>query len=408
MSILAFLVAQAVQVTSGPALDYQPDILLAQDGRILVVYEVLETPSLSGDLYSVYSTDRGQTWSSPAPVIITSSWSERHPALAQLPDGTYYLYYLSDSTVAQYRIHLSVSTDFITWTPAGPIDLGWGGGVHQVNPDVILESGSSLSMSYQVIGMGGYVAHSSDGLIWDTQLRQVDAGARLPRMAKCRDSVYLVSYQKGSGTVYDIYYKTSTDLTSWSSETQLSFTNNSHDSHPVPMGDTGIAVFYATALTSQYDIYYQTSGDLVNWGASEQLTDNSVYDNQPHGLCVNDTLWVIWSQSVYATPYIDHDLYFMKVVPAALDEKSTLGHGPSLRISPNPCRRSSFVAFNPGQDCLARIAIYDPSGRLIREIFVGMINGPELRVATGDLSPGIYIVVATAGEKSLTNNLVVE
>jgi len=413
MNLFAFLFAQAVQVTSGPALDYQPDMILSQDGRILVVYEVLDTSDLSGDLFSVYSTDSGSRWSSPAPVIATPSWSERHPALVQMPDGTCYLYYLSDSTAVQYRIHLSVSTDFVNWTPMGPIDIGWGESAHQINPDVILEPDSSLSMSYQLLtlgysNLGGYVAHSADGLVWDIQMRQVDAGARLPRMAKWRDSVYLVNYQKGSGSNYDIYYKTSTDLTSWSSETRLTFTNNSHDSHPVPMGDTGMAAFYSTALTSQYDIYYQTSGDLVNWGDIEQLTDNSVYDNQAHGLCVNDTLWVIWSQSVYATPYLDHDLYFLKLVPAALGEKSGAGTGPSLRITPNPCLGGSFIAFNPGQDCQARVAIYDPSGRLVRELFAGAVNGTELRIATGNLSPGFYIVVANAGEKRFTGNLVVE
>ncbi|MEO0248937.1 MAG: ABC transporter substrate-binding protein, partial [candidate division WOR-3 bacterium] len=116
-----FLFSQAVQVTSGSALDYQPDMILAQDGRILVVYEVLNPGDLSGDLYSVYSTDYGSSWSSPAPIIITPSWSERHPALIEMPGGNFYLYYLSDST-GVYRIHLSVSTDFVNWTPRESVE----------------------------------------------------------------------------------------------------------------------------------------------------------------------------------------------------------------------------------------------------------------------------------------------
>lgn len=122
---------------------------------------------------------------------------------------------------------------------------------------------------------------------------------------------------------------------------------------------------------------------------------------------MNDTLWVIWSRSVYPTPYQDHDLYFLNVAHTELGEGYEAGSGSALKITPNPCPGSSFIVFNPGHVCRAQVAIYDPSGRLIREIFAGEATGREHMLATGNLSPGVYIVVATSGGRRFAGNLVV-
>jgi len=410
ISILALL-SQAVQVTSGTALDYQPAMRLLSEGRVFVVYEVLDPGDLSGDLYSVYSTDRGATWSSPAPVI-TSPASERHPALVQMPDGTLYLYYLSDST-AQYRIHMASSTDGVIWTFYGPTALGWTGGEHQINPEVVFEADSSLSMSYQLMtagysNLGGYVSHSDDGFSWDLLMRQADAGARLPRITKWRDSVYIVTYQQGSGSVYDIFYRTSQDLTNWTAEMQLTATSNSHDSHPVPMGDSAVAVFYATAPGSSYDIYYQVSHDLASWDPEVRITNNNLYDNQPHGLCVDDTLWVIWSQSVYPTPYQDHDLYFQKLPKAVVNQETGGEPGGLLDLRPNPCTRGSVISLALAEGGIYRVAVYDPCGRLVQEVFRGELGQGLHSWATGDLRPGVYLVICEGVGSRETSALVVK
>ena len=70
IAVTPALAAAAIQpVTSGSDLDYQAAILRASsDGARLVVFERLNA-SVFGDLWLTRSTDEGQSWSAPIPII---------------------------------------------------------------------------------------------------------------------------------------------------------------------------------------------------------------------------------------------------------------------------------------------------------------------------------------------------
>lgn len=234
-------------IYDGPDLDYQPSIIQVQpSGQLMIVYERLAPQTNLGDLYVSVSNDGGQSWTTPQVIINTPS-NERHPALLQL-DSSFALFYLSNET-GSFRIHRAASTDGLTWTPQGAIDLGWTTG-GELNPAVIREADGTLTMTYQRSGIG-YLARSTDnGATWDKlQTRVSTAGGALPRIAKREsDGTYLVTYQTGSSTVL-MYSKVSTDPYNWNVvETPFSVDANSHDSQPIVLEDGTFVTFYTLQI----------------------------------------------------------------------------------------------------------------------------------------------------------------
>lgn len=292
--LIATLVPQPL--FTGSETDYQPSIATAPDGALIVVFERLNA-SLSGDLYLTRSSD-GISWSAPKPIVQTSA-NERAPSLVATPTG-YVLFYLSDAS-GGFRIVRATANDAENWTIHDPIDLGWPT-AGEINPDAIREADGSLTMTYQRLGSGGYLARSlDDGATWDTRRTQVAAGAALPRVAKREsDGTYLVTYQLNPGNNrLQMFSKTSRDPYDWSAAASpLSVDANSHDSDPHALADGRFAVVYADARGSnQFDLFFRTSSDGRAWSAAAQLTrDTAVSDVQPHLIETGGKVLLLWSR----------------------------------------------------------------------------------------------------------------
>ena len=273
-------------VTSGSELDYQPAILRSSDGARIVVFERLNPSTRFGDLWITRSIDGGDTWSDPASIIATSA-NERHPALVETGPSQYALFYLKGMSAAtSFRIFRATSTDGVAFAEQGQIDLGWATG-GEINPHVIRHADGTLTMSYQRLGAGVYVAESSDdGVTWDQLQTQIASGAQLPRIAyRDSDGLYLASYQVGSSALR-MYVKTTTDVRDWSAAPQdFAITGNNHDSLPVVMPDDAFVLFWIRASGSQFNIAARRSTDGVNWGPTLTITDTPDEDDvEPHPL----------------------------------------------------------------------------------------------------------------------------
>lgn len=302
-------------IYNGPELDYQPSIIrLDPSGDLMLVYERIDVASFFGDLYVCFSNDNGQTWTTPQPIIDTPL-NERHPALIQLGADSYAVFYLVDETGSgAYRIHRATSSDGLSWTSHGAVDLGWSSS-GEINPDVLVEADGSLIMSYQRLSNPVYIARSLDsGASWDRLKTQVSGStAALPRIAKREsDGVYLVTYQTGSSSV-DIWSKTTTDPYVWpSTATPFSTAINSHDSQPIVLEGGTFLVTYAQQVASVFDLHYRTSYDGETWSDEVRVTnDVNHYDTQPHPLLQGTPGRVIlaWSHQESSTPYVDHDVW---------------------------------------------------------------------------------------------------
>ena len=289
---LACAPAQAAveNVTQGPATDYQASVIRSSDdGARIVVFERLERLdpyTLSGDLWLTRSTDDGASWSEPSP-IISSAANERHPALLQLGPSDYVLFYLRGAG-GTFRIWRATSSDGLSFTEQGQVDLGWSTG-GEVNPHVIRHADGTLTMSYQRMPSTSHVAQSYDGgATWDTMGTVIASGSQLPRIAyRESDGLYLASYQVGSyPNPLKMYVKTSTDVYDWSGARQdFAVSGNNHDSLPVVMPNGAFALFWIRASGNQFDLAVRRSTDGVNWEPTIAITQTP-YENdiEPHPL----------------------------------------------------------------------------------------------------------------------------
>jgi len=276
--------AAASPVTPGFS-DYQPSVIRTHDGARLLAFERLDG-SLSGNLWITRSDDGGVAWSAPQAIVATSA-NERHPALLELAPSSYALFYLRGTgATSSYRIVRATSSDGATFTEHGALDLGWATG-GEVNPHVIRHADGSLTMSYQRLGSGSYLARSIDGgITWDTLRTAIATGSQLPRIAfRESDGLYLAAYQVGSDPL-SMHVKTTTNPTDWSAPARdFAVAGNNHDALPVVMPDGAFALFWIVASGSQFDLRVRRSLDGVAWEPARVVTSTPGEDDvQPHPL----------------------------------------------------------------------------------------------------------------------------
>jgi hypothetical protein len=304
-------------IYDGPELDYQPSILRVQPGgQLMVVFERIDRDTFIGDLYVTLSGDGGETWSTPT-AIVASPLNERHPSLLQLAADSFVLFYLVDETGSgAYRLHRATSSDGVTWTDQGALNLGWDT-PGEINPNAVREADGTLTMTYHRLYGPSYIARSTDdGVTWDTLKTQIsDGNAALPRLAKREsDGLYLVTYQVNpGGNNLDLYAKVSSDPYDWSGpQIPVSTAINTHDSQPIVLQDGTFLVAYAMTPVGNFDVFYRTSCDGVTWSDAVQVTrDASRFDTQPHPL-PHGTLGraiLTWSHQNSDEPYEDHDVW---------------------------------------------------------------------------------------------------
>jgi len=279
-------------VTGGPSLDYQPSVIRStDDGARVVVFERLDPTTTYGDLWLTRSVDNGGSWSDPIAIIATAA-NERHPALVQTGPSSYALFYLKGASASSsFRLRRATSTDGVTFTEQAQLDLGWTSG-GEVNPHVIRHLDGRLTMSYQRLGSGSFVAESSDdGATWDTRRTSIASASQLPRIVyRENDGVYLASYQVGSSELA-MYVKTTTDVHDWSGAARgFATTGNNHDSLPVVMPDGAFALFWIRANANQFDVAVRRSVDGVTWQPALAVTDSAdAEDVEPHPLVDGST-----------------------------------------------------------------------------------------------------------------------
>jgi hypothetical protein len=303
----------AAPIPGGTANDYQPSLIRAADGRLMIVLERLAARTNSGDLYVSTSSNGGASWSVPS-LVVGSKLNERHPSLVQHASGAFSLFYLVADAKGAYRIHRATSANGTAWTQHGAINLGWST-AGEINPSVIIEGDGSLTMTYQRSSVG-YIARSTDGgVTWDALRTTVSDGTNgmLPRVAKrASDGLYMVTFQAtGPGGVLAIYAKTSANPYSWSvPRTPVSEGENAHDSQPIVLEDGRFFVTYgAVRSDAGFNLYYRTT-DAAVWGAPVQLTtDSKLYDVQPHPILHGTAGHVILSWGRQRAAGSDYDIW---------------------------------------------------------------------------------------------------
>ena len=81
----------------------------------------------------------------------------------------------------------------------------------------------------------------------------------------------------------------------------------------------------------------------------------------------------------------------------------------SLTVSPNPATDKALIKFSLAESDEVQIQLYNLQGKLVKEIFSGRLNGGEneLKLNTGNLAAGTYLLKAGNGRRNSFTNLVV-
>ncbi len=357
-----------VQVTDDAHQNYMPSLTQLENGTLAIAYERLDTNFENGDILVTFS-DGGSAWTLPALAVGTAG-NERHPALVQLDDGAFQIYYLSDET-GGYRIHMASSPDGLAWTREGIVTLGWST-ENLVNPTVCVESDGSLTMSYDVLSNGGYVAHSTDAVTWDQNRTNVTAGS-LNRIMRHSDGTYVLSYQRKTGLYYyqiDIFTKTSSDRVNWSGENRVTTTQNSHDSFPLELADGSYGLFYATSIAGNpYDLFSRDAADGTSWTNELPWLPYSGWDTEPHPVTLADgRVALAWPRG---PAQADTEIHFAILDPSTTtpepDAHCPSVHAEHLAFSSNPFTDRMTVSCD-GDSPGGLVLIHDIAGRLVRSL----------------------------------------
>lgn len=322
---------------TGSYVEHTPSIIQTFNGSYFLAYESASSISGKFTINMTWSAD-GINWN-PDWVAITSAGTmgNRHPTLIQRQDGLLMMAYFSDRSGA-YRVYTATSSNGRTWTESSALALQ----NPAVNPFLIQTEIGDYALSYQRYGSvsdGSYFAISANGTTtWTAPATRV-TNYVLPRLTERVGGGYLMTYQGGTtGSTFDIRYRTSADGITWSAETRLTYTGNSHDSFPMKLTNATYMVFFCTSISGGgYDLYRKWSPDLATWSGNELIpTANSRFDTEPHPcqLGYNQTILLSWgyesSGTVGAYENVDVALLWIEDVGAIPTYDIHLGEGWNL------------------------------------------------------------------------------
>ncbi len=381
--------ADPVVVSGGPENDYESWIQRLTDDRLMIVF--CRNPDwASGDLYVAFSTDDGYTWETPLPIIVQSG-DQATLSFLQLPGDTLRLWYASNET-GEYNIYSAYSLDGITWTPEGRTELGWLPQSRYYDPTVIAEADSSLTMSYRGPD-GAYVAHCPYGGTWDTLRTPVAAGGYRPRIMKHPNGTYLYAYHRNiGGNQYEVHIRTSTDLTHWSTETQLTSQGNSHDAFVNATPDNGYLIYYATYQYPAYNLFRRRSYNTIDWEAEEQITQDTYWNTQPHFFIQSDNVYLVWAHATTSAGDT-YDVYFERTPYVFGIEERLSSVSVMNSLYPVPCRDIVTVTLGIPDMQHVNLAVYDIMGNKIMQcIPCDASTGQSITVNTSTLTQGTYFL----------------
>ncbi|KQC14444.1 MAG: hypothetical protein APR63_05645 [Desulfuromonas sp. SDB] len=384
------LYSTPVPVTSGVENDVIGRMCQFSNGNILAVIE--RNPDWnSGDLYSIISTDDGNTWGTLHPAVINSG-NQSTFSLISLPGDTFMLFYASNEGGA-YKIYRTQSTDGINWIPQGQINLGWQSGQSVYDPIVIRENDNSLTMTYIAMGYGAYVAHQPWQGQWDSLKTQVQANAYRARICRHADGTYMAAYHRRTGSTYeyDVFVKTSPDRLNWSGETQLTTNKNSHDPFCGIAPDGAYLVFYAK-YTVAYNLYYRRAYVPTIWETEVPITSDAVNNTEPSFYSMPNYLYLIWTHAVnYQT---DNDIYFEKIFYTCLGVEHPPHENTSMNSSVTISQKHQTITINFSSSCQGNypLKIYNISGQMIFQDNIQANGTANVTYDLGHLSPNIYFL----------------
>ncbi|MBD3369784.1 T9SS type A sorting domain-containing protein, partial [Candidatus Fermentibacteria bacterium] len=101
--------------------------------------------------------------------------------------------------------------------------------------------------------------------------------------------------------------------------------------------------------------------------------------------------------------------YLARYAPeTGIGEESPGSESPLLQVGPNPFCSYCAVSFELSRGCVARLELYDLSGRLVDTLMDGHVGAGshEARIEGSGLAPGVYLLRLRAEDQNLVRRVV--
>jgi len=367
-------------------------------------------------IYYARSTNAGANWSSP--VMLHGLDSVAYGPVVAAAGNNVYVIWLDNSDHDSWMdITLRRSTDNGTTWQAEQPRIYESGDIYPLMWPDIAASGSYVHVVFLKWGLTSidklYIRSTNSGANWSSATTLFTTTSLIsfygyPSIAAAGNYVYVAW-----DDAYYIRFKRSTDNgENWiPSGSGSAITLDSARQHPnggwaaapsIACDPTGqyVHVFWWLRTTPLFDgeIMYTYS---VDWGQnwlfpSVNASSNTRYWSILPSAAAKDTCaCVVWSDMDFAITDADMFYRWTCIKPLYEDISEGTGSTPGLSVVAVPHRGRFEVLFSVPREGYASLALYDPSGKLIKEAFGDEVPAGYHRatVSTEGLPDGIYYLV---------------
>ncbi|MCK4574901.1 T9SS type A sorting domain-containing protein [candidate division WOR-3 bacterium] len=409
-----------VQVDDGLGEAYTPTIAVGNDGTIYVSWDGEPSPFSYKQVFFSRSTDGGLTFTPDVLVNDTAGGIKNHPhrnpSMAVDSAGVIYIAYDDGRNgPGNYDIYFSKSTDGgFTFPNDVLVNDTIGDILNDTRPALALSKDSDIYISWNKAFDWLYVSKSTDGGISfspDVQVNDTVAESWQNSIDVDSRGYVHVTWRDGRDGNANIYYSRSING-------GLTFSPNirvndaAHEPEPqaypsMCVDDSGMVyAVWQEGSGIHPDIYFTCTtdnGDSVfvepNVKVSDVPPDSEMFDPS---IAVGDSgkVYVMWSD--HRNNFWSGDVYFSvgKYESGIAEEKKKVEKESVIIFTPfpNPFIQTLRIRFQTKVDARFSIKVYDVTGRLVKNIYKGMINGRRTVNWHSDnengrsVSQGIYFI----------------
>jgi hypothetical protein len=340
------------------------------------------------EIYYKRSTDGGASWGPDLRITNDPAYSEA--ASVAVSGSTVYIVW-EDNQDGNYAIYGKRSTnEGASWEGNTRLSTSTG---DSDSPSVSI-SGLNVDVAWHDNRDGNseiYYKHSADGgVTWGADLRLTNNSFESfsPSVSATGTTVNVVWEDNRDGN-YAIYYKRSSDTgISWGTETLLTSTGKSIDSHDASVAATGkiVYVVWFDMRNVNWEIYYKRSTDGgISWEADTRLTNNSASSLYPSIALSGKALHVVWQEHRDGN---DEIYYKRNPTSTVVGIKDLQSAGSQFTFFPNPASTEIKVK---SLENINEFTITDIYGKEIYHS--GILNpSPEILIPVYGFPAGIYFI----------------
>lgn len=402
----------------------------------------------SAEVFYVYSTDNGFTWSEMMNVSRTDSALSDEPALAidsqnnlhcvwrqcEISSNSYDLYYSMydgnswlepenitqqyiESNGGQYSSLVVDSNDHLHLVYSAPVlydvfyiyynGISWSKPLNLSDPGggkcpcVTIDSQNNLHVTWTEGGRIIYTYYN--GTSWTIPEAIVITGGLTyhPCIVVNSQNYPRITYSCG-GSVQNLYiFYVEYDSTGWSQPLSLSNPISSSGSSSIAIDSFDNLYVVWMGDIGKYEVYYRTYNGVF-WSEIINLTQDrveSLYPNLGNPID-NDKVDLVWASGDWNS--LSFEVVYLGLDLTGITEEGLNDIKQKVKIYPNPFRHTLCIKNSTPTENL-KIKIFDITGR---EVIACNTDSKEIKIDTRNLSNGVYFVQLKTQDTSITEKIV--